>query len=258
MRMLFSQSNWLGALLLLLSVTAQAAQYDATLRWSKRVELAMPVSGVVQKVYADVGQKIPKGGKLLRLDETVFRARVMQARTNAISEEAQYKEAMREMQRSQQLYERTVLSDHELQVAKNNKVRAQAERDHAKALLIKARQELKYSTLRAPFNALVLSRNAQVGQVIAATLKPETLFTVADADSMMARFYVSETELPRLKLGETAKVLLGSGEVDGMIKAIGYEPAKQEGTGTMYPVDVEFPMGSRVLRDGLHVKVRVP
>lgn len=258
MRMFLSHSVWLGTSLMLLSVTARAAQFDATLQWSKRVELAMPVSGVVQDVYADVGQKLAKGGKLLRLDETVFKARVMEARSNLVSEEAQYKEAEREMQRSEQLYERTVLSDHELQVAKNNKAKAQAERDQAKAMLVKARQQLRYSTLRAPFNALVLSRSAQVGQVIAARLKPETLFTVADADSMMARFYVSESQLSGIKLGQAATVALDGGAVNGVVKAIGFEPAKAASKDTMYPVDVEFRMGDRVLRDGQHVKVNIP
>lgn len=257
MRKFFFQLVWVGVSLLLFSVTVQAAQYEATLHWSKRVELAMPVSGVVQNVYADVGQKLPKGGKLLRLDQSVFKARVVQARSDLASEQAQYKEAEREMNRSQQLYERTVLSDHELQVAKNNKIKAQARRDQAKAMLVRARQQLKYSTLRAPFNALVLSRKAQVGQVIAAKLKPQTLFTIADADSMMARFYVGESLLSGIKLGQAAKVLLHGGEVDGVVKAIGFEPAKTAGSNTKYPVDVEFPVGDRVLRDGEHVKVSI-
>jgi RND family efflux transporter MFP subunit len=252
----FSKSVWIGAtFLLLLSTTTQAAEFEATLKWSKRVDLALPVSGVIQKVYADVGQKVSKGGKLLSLDDTVFKVKVMQARTNLRSEEAHYKEAEREMQRSQQLYERTVLSDHELQVAKDNKVKAEAERDRARAMLVKARQELKYSTLRAPFNALVLARYAQVGQVIAARFKPVTLFTVADADSMMAHFYVSESQLSSIRLGQSAKVLLGGSELDGTIKAIGFEPVKGANNGTNYPVDVEFKMGDRVLREGQHVKV---
>ena len=236
----------------------QAAQFEATLQWSKRVELGVPVSGVVQAVYADVGQKVAKGEKLLQLDDTVFKVRVKQASSTLKSQEEQYKEAERELNRSQELYDRTVLSDHDLQVAKNNKVKAAAERDKAEAMLVKAKQELKYSTLRAPFNALVLERHAQVGKVIAATLKPETLFIVADADQMLARLHVSEDQLAQFKLGQSAKVLIGSDQINGVIKAIGFEPAQGASNGTSYPVDVEFKTSEHVLRAGQHVKVELP
>lgn len=246
------------ALLLLLAGQCQAAQFEATLQWSKRVELGVPVSGVIQAVYADVGQKVAKGEKLLQLDDTVFKIRVKEASSTLKSQEEQYKEAERELNRSQELYDRTVLSDHDLQVAKNNKIKAAAERDQAQAMLVKAQQDLKYSTLRAPFNALVLERDAQVGKVIAAKLKPETLFIVADADQMLARLYVSEAQLSQFKLGQAAKVLLGSEQVDGVIKAIGFEPVRGSSDSTSYPVDVEFKTADHVLRAGQHVKIEMP
>lgn len=255
----FSKAYWfVTALLVMTTATARAAQFDATLQWSKRVQLGVPVSGVVKTVYADVGQKLPKGGKLLQLDDTVFRVKVQQAVSTLKSEQAQYKEAEREMHRSQQLYDRTVLSDHDLQVAKNNKVKAEAARDQARATLVKARQTLKYSTLRAPFNALVLERHVQVGQVIAARLQPETLFVVADADQMLARLYVSEDQLSQFKLGQAAKVLVAGDQIPGVIKAIGFEPARSASNGTSYPVDVEFKVSDRILRAGQHVKVELP
>jgi len=246
------------ALLVLLAGSCQAAEFEATLQWSKRVELGVPVSGVVQTVFADVGQKVAKGGKLLQLDDTVFKVTVKEASSTLKSQVEIYKEAERELNRSQDLYERTVLSDHELQVAKNNKVKAAAERDQAEAALVKARQILKYSTLRAPFNALVLERDAQVGKVIAATLKPETLFVVADADQMLARAYVSEAQLTQFKLGQAAKVLLDGAKINGTIKAIGFEPARDSKNDSQYPVDIEFNTDNRVLRAGQHVKVELP
>jgi RND family efflux transporter MFP subunit len=245
-------------LLILVSGLSHAAQFEATLNWSKRVELGVPVSGVIQAVYAEVGQKVAKGEKLLQLDDTVFNAKVKEASSTLKSQEEQYKEAERELDRSQALYDNTVLSDHELQVAKNNKVKAAAERDQARAMLVKAKQAFKYSTLRAPFKALVLERHAQVGKVIAAKLKPETLFVVADAEQMLARLYVSEAQLGEIKLGQAAKVLLDHDQIDGVVKAIGFEPAQGVSNGTSYPVDVEFKTSDRILRAGQHVQVVLP
>jgi RND family efflux transporter MFP subunit len=244
-------------LCLFVAGAARAASYDAVLHWSKRVELGVPVSGVIHSVYADVGMKVKKGDKLLQLDDTVFKARVMQAKSELKNQEEQYKEAAREEERSQNLYDRTVLSDHELQVAKNNKVKAAALRDHARARLIRARQELRYSSLRAPFNALILKRHAQVGKVIAAKLQPETLFVVADADQMLARLSVSEQQLGRIKIGQKAVVILGDRRFPGEVKAIGFEPEKGKSDTSLYPVDVEFELKGQVLRAGMHVKVEL-
>ncbi|MBI1424509.1 MAG: efflux RND transporter periplasmic adaptor subunit [Gammaproteobacteria bacterium] len=247
-----------ATLLLSLSAQIQAAEFEATLQWAKRAELGVPVSGVVHAVYADVGQKVAKGDKLLQLDDTVLKAAVKQAASNLKSQEEQYKEAEREKERAQNLYDRTVLSDHELQVAKNNEVKAAAERDHARAVLVKAQQNLRYSTLRAPFNALVLERHVQVGKVLAAELKPETLFIVADADQMLARIFVTEAQLSRFKLGQSAKVLIDGNSLNAVIKAIGFEPVGGGKEAGSYPVDVEFGRGDRMLRAGQHVKVDLP
>jgi len=246
-----------AGLCLLVAGVARAASYDGVLHWSKRVELGVPVSGVVKAVYADVGMKVKKGDKLLELDDTVFKASVMQAKSELKNQEEQYKEATREEDRAQNLYDRTVLSDHELQVAKNNKVKAAAQLEHARATLIRARQALKYSSLRAPFNALVLERHAQVGKVIAAKLKPETLFVVADADQMLARLSVSEEQLAQVKIGQQAVVHLGDRQYPGVIKAIGFEPIQGKTDASRYPVDVEFDLKGQVLRAGMHVKVEL-
>jgi len=245
-------------LLMLLTMPCQAAEFDATLQWSKRVDLGVPVSGVVQKVYVDVGQRLKKGDKLLQLDDTVFKVKVREARSSLKSQVEIYKEAKREKNRSQELYDRTVLSDHELQVAKNNEVKAAAERDQAQAALVKAKQILKYSTLRAPFNALVLERRAQAGKVIAARLNPETLFVVADADTMLARINVSETQLAAFKLGQSANVIAGGNSISGVIKAIGFEPVGGGSSASSYPIDIEFSVGTHVFRAGQHVKVELP
>lgn len=247
-----------GVLLVTFTELSQAAQFDATLQWSKRVAVTVPVSGVIQEVYVDTGQKVAKDDKLLQLDDTTFKARVNQTVSTLKSAEEQYKEAERELNRANELYNRTVLADHDLQLAKNAHIKAAAERDMARYAMVKAKQDLKYSTLRAPFNALVLERHAQVGMVISAELKPETLLVLADADQMLARMQVSDSQLPALKLGQAVKVFINSEQLDGVIKAIGFEPSRGSTGGTSYPVDIEFKISGRLLRAGQQVKVEVP
>ena len=247
-----------GLMLFIPALQVQAEQYDATLRWSKRVELSVPVSGVIQEIYVEAGQKVAKDEKLLQLDDTIFKSRVSQAVSGLKSAEEQFKEAERELNRANELYNRTVLADHDLQLAKNAFVKAKADRDKARYTLVKAKNDLKYSTLRAPFNAIVLERHAQVGMVISAELKPETLLVLADADQMLARMSVSDAQLTQLKLGRVVKILINKEQLDGVIKAIGFEPVQGSSGTTSYPVDIEFNISGRTVRAGQRVKVDIP
>lgn len=258
MRTLFKSYVSLGCILLVYAHQVNAAQFDATLQWSRRVELTVPVSGVIQEIYVEAGQKVAKGEKLLQLDDTVFKAREKQAVSTLKSAEEAYKESERELTRANELYNRTVLADHDLQLAKNAHVKATADRDAARYALAKAQHDFKYSTLRAPFNAIVLERQAQVGMVISADLKPETLLVLADADQMLARVSVSDTQLAQFKLGQAVKININDRHVEGVVKAIGFEPARGASGGISYPVDIEFKQSDQLLRAGLQVKVVLP
>ncbi|MBI3562578.1 MAG: efflux RND transporter periplasmic adaptor subunit [Gammaproteobacteria bacterium] len=237
---------------------AMAQTYAATLQWSKRVELSTPVSGVVKEVSAQVGEKVAKGTVLLRLDDEVFSARLQAAQAALSNQEEQAKEAQRELERTTELYNRTLLSEHDLQVAKNNQVQASAELQRARAAVTLAKNNLFYSKLRAPFNAWVLSRQAEPGKVVSAELNPEALFVVAEADHMTALIYVDENNLAGLKNGAAAKVKIDKQEFVGSIKSIGLEPGKNPAEGVRYPVSVEFATNNQLLRAGQQASVVLP
>ena len=103
-----------------------AADYQGSLDWSARAELGMLVSGVVGKVHVKAGQPVSKGDPLLQLDERDFTYRATS--TKAVLERAKstYEEAQREHERSVELYDRRLLSDHELQLKQIALVAAKA------------------------------------------------------------------------------------------------------------------------------------
>lgn len=235
-----------------------AEQFDASLVWSKRVAVSTPVTGVIQDVFVDAGERVAQGDKMLQLDDEVFKARLTSAKADAKNRIEEYKEAQREVERMQELYDRTMLSEHDLQVAKNNLIRAKAEKEKADARHVSARYDLKYSTVRAPFNALVLERLAQPGQVISANLKPETLLVIAEADKILARITVAEQWLTKLKKGQQVRVNVTDKNYTGKIIAIGLEPqVTGSGGKTGYPVDIEFNTENQLLRAGQQAKVSI-
>lgn len=235
-----------------------AENFPAILQWSKRVELSTPVSGVIKTVSAEPGQKVDKGVVLVQLDDEVFKARVQATQATFHNQVEQHKEAERELKRAKELYDRTLLSEHDLQVAKNNESNARAELEKVRAAMVQAKQNLAYSSLRAPFNALVLARAAEPGKVISADLKPETLVTVAASDQMIARIWVNDTKVTSLHNGMTAKVRVNDQEIPGTVKSIAYEPDAKTTDSARYAVDVEFLTANLTLRAGQQASVSLP
>ena len=76
--------------------------------------------------------------------------------------------------------------------------------EQAKANLASARTNLHYTTIRSPVNGIVISRNVDVGQTVAASLQAPTLFTIAqDLKEMEVHTNVDEADIGRVKLDQT-------------------------------------------------------
>jgi len=243
-----------------LSGYSQAEEFSASLDWSQRVELGFAVSGIVEKVFVNVGQKIKKNSALVQLDDDVFLAQVKKNKTLLVSVQETLNEAERERDRALELYDRTVLSDHDLQLAKNKFKLSQAELAKVQAELIASQHNLKYSTIRSPFDAVILQRYAQPGQIIATQFRQAPLIVVAASDKMIARFLVDEDRLNTVKKNRMVKILVAEHYYSGKIIAIGLELLKGDsslaGSSAGYPVEVEFSV-TNLLRAGRTAKVEI-
>lgn len=248
----------LGVLGMLLGNAASAVQVQAMLEWSRRVELSTPVSGTVTEVNVEPGNQVKKGQVLLRLDPRGFQANVLQARARVESTIAARKEAHRELERAQDLYDRTVLSDHELQLAKIAFAKADAAYSAAQAGLTEAQLTLEYSAVRAPFDGIVIDRKVDVGQAVVSEITSEPLVVLAAAGRMIARASVAEAQLAGLSVGQSVRVTIGGKTYQGKVKHIGLEPVAQAQGAVTYPVDVEFPTGAEVLRAGQPASLDLP
>lgn len=140
-----------------------------------RVRLTTPVSGVVKEVYVQAGQKVKKGDKLLALDDTRMRARVMEAEAALMRVKQETEDADKEFKRAQELFDRGVSSATELDAARLRHARATASAREAEAQLIVAQKNLDDCVLRAPFDGVVKVREAEPGMYVPAQLDPPTL-----------------------------------------------------------------------------------
>lgn len=239
------------AITLFLFSNVNAEEFEATLNWSKRVELSTPVNGVVSKVFSQAGTVVAKGEILVQLDPRGFKADVTYAKAQLKHRDEALQEARRELERQEDMYDRAMLSDHDLQVAKNNYTAAQSQFKQAKSSLIKAKLNLEYSSVRAPFNAIVVKTKAVKGQVVATNMTPPILVVVAEANRMSASFTVTENKLTDLALNQTAEITVAGNVYKGKIHRIGLEQEKSNS----YAVEIIFDSKDILLRAGQKAKI---
>jgi RND family efflux transporter MFP subunit len=140
-----------------------------------KVELTTRVSGVVVEVLVKPGQRVKKGAVLLRLDRTVLQARLDEATAEQLRAQADEADAKRELERSQELFDRTVSSTSELEAAALRHVRAQAALSGASARRVIAQKNLQDAELKAPFDGVVSAIPGRPGTVVAADCQPKPL-----------------------------------------------------------------------------------
>lgn len=247
-------TKWILAGVLWAASAAWAENFPATLQWSQRVELSPRVSGIVREVGVNAGDRVQKGRPLLTLDAAPYQARVAESRAAVTRFTEETAEARRELARTQELYDRTVISTSELDQAKLRQARAKAQLDGAQARLARERQDLTDSALRAPFDAVVVARLVEPGQSVAVGLQPQPLLVLAKAGEMTARFRVSAERIGGLKIGQAVTVVIGKQDYPATLKNLGLEPVKD---GTAYEADAVFAV-KELLRAGMAATVKLP
>ena len=167
-------------------------------------------------------------------------------------------EAKREDGRSQELYDRTLLSDHERQQARIALVEAESAVREARAAVTRAGLDLTYSRIKAPYDAYVLAVNVVPGQAVVSQLQSRPRVVLAGSRAMLAEAEIEAGQIGQLAPGQPAKVGLGGEWLPGRVYEVGMEPLRQGERDTFYRLSVmfEIPEG-QVLRAGLPAVLRL-
>ena len=233
-----------------------ATDIQATLEWSQRVELSTPISGTVQSVNVEVGDRVKKGQILLSLDDTFLQAKVDQNKSELTRLNAEAEECRRELDRVLELHERTVVATTELDQAKLSALRSESLIAEAKARLRQNQRVLDDAAIRAPFDAVVILRNAETGQSVVTGLQSQMLLTLAKSGEMIARAQLASAQLDQLKINQAVIVKVGGKNFTGKIKTLGLEPIETSDE-LVYLVEVVFTC-LETLRAGTPALLQLP
>ena len=190
---------------------------SGTLEPVTTVEVGTQVSGTVESLYADYNSIVRKGQVIARLEPALFQSAVEQAQANLVRAEADVQrlevglaDAATKLKRAGELAERQLIPATDLDTASVNRDSLAAQVRSSKAAVTQARASLRQSqvnlektVITAPIDAVVIARNVDVGQTVAASLQAPTLYILAaDLRSMKVNASIDESDLGQIAEGQ--------------------------------------------------------
>ncbi|MBI4848675.1 MAG: efflux RND transporter periplasmic adaptor subunit [Nitrospirae bacterium] len=175
------------------------------------------VSGTIKNIYVDFNSPVNKGQVIALIDPATFEAQVAQARANLLSakanlekSEAAFADAKRTMERNRWLLSKDLIAKNELDTAETNYETSKAQVGVSKAQVAQTDAALKitetnlgYTKILSPVDGVVISRNVDIGQTVAASFQTPTLFTIAqDLTKMQIDTNVDEADIGNIKVGQ--------------------------------------------------------
>lgn len=226
--------------LILMSHHVQALELKGRLEWVHKAELRVVESGVVETVKVTMGQHVKKGDLLLRMDQREQKANLLEAKARVARAQVTLEDSVRELVRTQEMFDRALIAIEELKDAELKKVVVEAELESAKAAVAVAEVALERTELRAPFDGIVVAPNVWKGEVIYKTLQQEPLIAIAPNKEMLVRVLTQADVLRRYRPGQEVQVKIHGKLRDAKVYSLGVEAVRIDPSGAVYELDVIF------------------
>ena len=243
--------------------------YPATIKGQQDIEIRARVSGYITKLCVDEGAVVHKGQPLFLIAAVPYQKAVQAAEAAVEVAKANVATTQLTVDSKTELHAQNIISDYDLQTAKNSLASAKAALAQAEAQLASAHNDLSYTTITSPSDGVVGTIPFRVGSLVGTTTQ-EPLTVVSDINKMFVYFSMNEKQLLALTRQK-------DGSVNSMIGAMP-EVQLQLADGTMYPakgkietlsgvIDLStgavqmratFPNAQRLLRSGGTGTVLIP
>jgi HlyD family secretion protein len=183
------------------------------------VQVGTYVSGPIQAIFVDYNSPVTKGERVAKIDPAPFQVKVQSAdaalanaRAKVLKSRADLELKKLTLERNRELRAKNLISQNDLDTARSDHDQAvaqlaldQAAVRQAEASLEEARINLAFTDILSPVDGVVVSRNVDVGQTVAASFQTPTLFLIAqDLTKMQVDSNVSESDIGEVKAGQAA------------------------------------------------------
>ena len=174
----------------------QAVTATGTLNPVVNVQVGSQVSGNISKLFADFNSQVKSGQVVAQIDPALFQAAVTQAEGDLATAQAALELAKVNAARTQELFTKKNSSQQDLDTATATLHQAEGNVKIKQGALDKAKADLDHCTITSPIDGVVISRNVDVGQTVAASLQAPVIFAIAnDLSKMQIDSNVAEADI---------------------------------------------------------------
>jgi HlyD family secretion protein len=218
------------------------------------------VSGTVKALHADFNDHVKQGQILLELDPALLEAQVRQSEANVAGAEAAlaYAIASEARQRTLLAQDSAAKQDYDQALQALRAARAQLMQNRAQHA--KDKTNLAYATIRSPVSGVIVDRQVDVGQTVAASFQTPTLFRIAqDLRKMQIDSSFAEADIGNIKVGQPVRFnvdAFANRNFEGSVRQVRLNPTVQQNVVT-YDVVVAVDNPEQILMPGMTAYVNI-
>lgn len=231
-----------------------------TLQALTTVQVGSQVSGTISAMYADFNDIVKKGQVLAQLDPSFLKAQVTQAEADLEKSQATAELARRDFVRAETLFAKSMISESDRDNAEAKYDQAKADIKSSVANVDRLKTNLNYSTIVSPIDGVVISRDVDIGQTVAASLQAPTLFTIAqDLRQMEVKTSVDEADIGSIQDGQQASFTVDAypdRNFEAIVKQVRLSP-QIESNVVSYDVILSVYNEDMVLKPGMTANVTI-
>lgn len=176
---------------------------SGTIRAITTVQVGTQVSGQIAETLVDFNDRVKRGQLIARIDPTLLQQEVRSAETAVERAGAELDQARIEADRARKLFADDLTSESERDLKVSALAISEAQTKSAQIGLDRARRNLGYSDIRSPIDGVILERNVDVGQTVAASLSAPQLFLIAeDLAKLQILASVDESDIGQIHEGQ--------------------------------------------------------
>lgn len=238
----------------------QVVMATGTLQPVTTITVGTQVSGTVMERLADFNDRVKAGQVLLRLDPTNLQARLRQAQAQAASAQAGVALATASLERNRKLVAQEFISSLALDQSQREFDAARASLELARAQVDAAQADVNNSVIRSPIDGVVIRRNIDVGQTVAASFQTPELFLLArDLRQMQIHTNVSEADVGQVRPGQKVRFTVDAypqAEFEGEVQQFRLNSTTNQGVVT-YNIIVGVDNTDERLKPGMTAQTRI-
>jgi HlyD family secretion protein len=225
------------------------------------VQVGSQVSGIIAKIHVDFNSIVKKGQLLAELDPTPFQQAEDQSRANLDKAKVQLRNDEIALTRAKRLFADQLIAQSDLDGAQTTRDSDVATVAQVTAQLRQAETNLSYTRITSPIDGVVVSRQYDVGQTVAASFQAPVIFSIAqDLTKMQVLTNIDEADVGRIREGQVAGFSVDAFpdiNFKGTVSQIRLSPQTVQNVVT-YPVMLDVPNADLKLKPGMTANVLVP